>query len=176
MAGIIAVYGLVVSVLIAGDSTLLPYLPPPCSLAHKSCSVTVSPDTPYPLYNGFIHLAAGLCCGLTGLAAGYAIGIVGDSVSLCSISRWPTPSVDAADTHIEHVTSLGCSCLRVRIKSLRHNGPHPHLLRSSGVIRVSLPYSPVSMTGTDLPDAPFRLIVALIMHTTTKETAAFCTM
>jgi V-type H+-transporting ATPase 16kDa proteolipid subunit len=34
----------------------------------------------YPLFTGFVHLAAGLACGLTGLSAGYAIGIVGDSV------------------------------------------------------------------------------------------------
>lgn len=60
MAGIIAVYGLVVSVLIIGG---------------------LSPDQPYSLYAGFIHLAAGLSCGLTGLAAGHAIGIVGDAVS-----------------------------------------------------------------------------------------------
>ncbi|KAF8319726.1 V-type ATPase [Clavulina sp. PMI_390] len=58
MAGIIAVYGLVVSVLIAAG---------------------MDPEQPYSLYSGFIHLAAGLACGLTGLAAGYAIGIVGDS-------------------------------------------------------------------------------------------------
>ncbi|RPD62384.1 V-type ATPase [Lentinus tigrinus ALCF2SS1-7] len=57
MSGIIAVYGLVVSVLIAGG------LKP----------------TDYPLYAGFIHLGAGLACGFTGLAAGYAIGYVGDS-------------------------------------------------------------------------------------------------
>lgn len=30
--------------------------------------------------SGFVHLGAGLCVGLTGLAAGYAIGIVGDVV------------------------------------------------------------------------------------------------
>lgn len=31
-------------------------------------------------YNsGFVHLAAGSCVGLTGLAAGYTIGIVGDA-------------------------------------------------------------------------------------------------
>lgn len=60
MAGIIAVYGLVVSVLIIGS---------------------VSPDQPYSLYAGAIHLAAGLSCGLTGLAAGHAIGITGDAVS-----------------------------------------------------------------------------------------------
>jgi V-type H+-transporting ATPase proteolipid subunit len=59
MAGIIAVYSLVISVLIAGD------LEPP-------------PGANYSLFNGFMHLAAGLSVGLTGLAAGYAIGVVGD--------------------------------------------------------------------------------------------------
>jgi V-type H+-transporting ATPase proteolipid subunit len=58
MSGIIAVYGLVVSVLIASG---------------------LNPQEPYPLAYGFIHLAAGLSCGLTGLAAGYAIGHVGDA-------------------------------------------------------------------------------------------------
>ncbi|RDB14831.1 V-type proton ATPase subunit c' [Hypsizygus marmoreus] len=57
MSGIIAVYGLVVSVLIAGS------LKP----------------VDYSLFAGFTHLGAGLACGMTGLAAGYAIGIVGDS-------------------------------------------------------------------------------------------------
>jgi len=57
MSGIIAVYGLVVSVLISG-------------------SVTVKD---YSLFAGFVHLGAGLACGFTGLTAGYAIGIVGDS-------------------------------------------------------------------------------------------------
>ncbi|KAG7009398.1 V-type proton ATPase 16 kda proteolipid subunit 2 [Physcia stellaris] len=59
MAGIIAVYSLVISVLIAGD------VKPP-------------PDR-YSLFDGFMHLGAGLSVGLTGLAAGYAIGIVGDA-------------------------------------------------------------------------------------------------
>ncbi|KAJ2916145.1 hypothetical protein MD484_g4276, partial [Candolleomyces efflorescens] len=57
MSGIIAVYGLVVSVLIAGS---------------------LSPHN-YSLFSGFVHLAAGLACGFTGLAAGYAIGHVGDA-------------------------------------------------------------------------------------------------
>ncbi|KAG9234101.1 vacuolar ATP synthase-like protein 16 kDa proteolipid subunit [Amylocarpus encephaloides] len=59
MSGIIAVYSLVIAVLIAGD------MGPP-------------PDLNYSLFNGFMHLACGLSVGLTGLAAGYAIGIVGD--------------------------------------------------------------------------------------------------
>lgn len=62
---VIAVYGLVVSVLIAG---------------------ALSPSEPYSLFGGFIHLSAGLACGMTGLAAGYAIGIVGDVVSVTGIS------------------------------------------------------------------------------------------
>ncbi|EER43754.1 vacuolar ATP synthase proteolipid subunit [Histoplasma ohiense] len=56
MAGIIAIYGLVVAVLIAND------LKPKISL-----------------FTGFIQLGAGLSVGLSGLAAGFAIGIVGDA-------------------------------------------------------------------------------------------------
>ena len=59
MAGIVAIYGLVVSVLI-------------------SSNVTAASDG-YTLYKGFVHLGAGLSVGLSGLAAGYAIGIVGDA-------------------------------------------------------------------------------------------------
>ena len=61
MSGIIAVYALVVAVLIAGN------MKPP-------------PEVNYSLFNGFLHLACGLSVGLTGLAAGYAIGTVGDTV------------------------------------------------------------------------------------------------
>lgn len=32
-----------------------------------------------PLYTGFVQLGAGLSVGLSGLAAGFAIGIVGDA-------------------------------------------------------------------------------------------------
>ncbi|KAK3112137.1 v-type proton ATPase 16 kDa proteolipid subunit 2 [Teratosphaeriaceae sp. CCFEE 6253] len=60
MSGILAVYSLVVAVLIAGN------LKPP-------------PQEHYSLFNGIMHLACGLSVGLTGLAAGYAIGVVGDS-------------------------------------------------------------------------------------------------
>lgn len=59
MSGIIAVYSLVIAVLIAGDM-----IPPP--------------ENHYNLFTSFLHLASGLSVGLTGLAAGYAIGIVGD--------------------------------------------------------------------------------------------------
>jgi len=58
MAGIIAIYGVVVAVLIAGQ-------------------IEAAPG--YSLYKGFVHLGAGLSVGLSGLAAGYAVGIVGDA-------------------------------------------------------------------------------------------------
>lgn len=56
MAGIIAIYGLVVSVLISNK------------LSQR-----------VPLSDSFIQLGAGLSVGLAGLAAGFAIGIVGDA-------------------------------------------------------------------------------------------------
>lgn len=58
MAGIIAIYGLVVAILLAGKLAEAPA---------------------YSLYHGFVHLGAGLAVGLSGLAAGFAIGIVGDA-------------------------------------------------------------------------------------------------
>lgn len=59
MAGIIAIYGLVVSVIIGQK-------------------VKAASDG-YTFFNAFAHLGAGLAVGLSGLAAGYAIGIVGDA-------------------------------------------------------------------------------------------------
>ncbi|CCO37995.1 V-type H+-transporting ATPase 16kDa proteolipid subunit [Rhizoctonia solani AG-1 IB] len=56
MAGIIAIYGLVVSVVISDN--LHPKM---------------------PLFTSVIQLGAGLSVGLSGLAAGFAIGIVGDA-------------------------------------------------------------------------------------------------
>ena len=56
MAGIIGIYGLVVSVLISNG------------LKQESS-----------LFANFIQLGAGLAVGLSGMAAGFAIGIVGDA-------------------------------------------------------------------------------------------------
>ncbi|XP_030371997.1 V-type proton ATPase 16 kDa proteolipid subunit-like [Scaptodrosophila lebanonensis] len=56
MAGIIAIYGLVVAVLIAG-----------------------SIDKDYTIQKGYVQFGAGLAVGLAGLCSGIAIGIIGDS-------------------------------------------------------------------------------------------------
>lgn len=45
---------------------------------HKRISYHVYFDI-YFLYRSFLHLGAGLAVGLSGLAAGFAIGIVGDA-------------------------------------------------------------------------------------------------
>lgn len=50
----------------------------------SSHHATVDPLKDYPLYTGFVHMGAGIACGMTGMAAGYAIGCVGDAV--CSSS------------------------------------------------------------------------------------------
>lgn len=92
MSGIIAVYALVVAVLIAGS------MKPP-------------PDMHYSLYNGCMHLACGLSVGLTGLAAGYAIGIVGDSV--CE---------EEDDVWINLTLSSGRTCIHAAVENIRWNG------------------------------------------------------
>merc|ERR1739848_892709 len=57
MAGVLGIYGLIISVVISGAVT----------------------PADYTMYDGYAHLASGLACGLSGLAAGMAIGIVGDA-------------------------------------------------------------------------------------------------
>merc|ERR1712127_732328 len=50
----------------------------------------------YSVYTGMAHLCAGLCCGLSGLAAGGCIGIVGDygvrsvGYRASNITLWPS--------------------------------------------------------------------------------------
>lgn len=60
MAGIIAIYGLVVAALIAGG-------------------ISEPKENGYSLFKSFLQLGAGLSVGLSGLAAGFAIGVVGDA-------------------------------------------------------------------------------------------------
>jgi len=58
MAGVVGIYGLIISVIIATN---------------------VKDESDYTEFKGFAHLGAGLAVGLSGLAAGMSIGIVGDA-------------------------------------------------------------------------------------------------
>lgn len=62
MAGVLGIYGLIVSVIITQA------ISPPAEGTGNT----------YSTYNGYTHLAAGLCCGLSCLAAGGTIGVLGD--------------------------------------------------------------------------------------------------
>lgn len=64
MAGVLGIYGLIVAVILT--QAVLP--PSQDAMANQ-----------YSSYNGYVHLAAGLCCGLSCLAAGGTIGILGDT-------------------------------------------------------------------------------------------------
>lgn len=63
MAGVNGIYGLITSIVVLGSIT--------------------APDqggnNKYSLYSGCAHLAAGVCCGLSGLGSGACIGVAGDS-------------------------------------------------------------------------------------------------
>lgn len=62
MAGVLGIYGLIVAVIIT-----------------QSISTPGNGGyTTYSLYTSYAHLAAGLCCGFSCLAAGGTIGVIGD--------------------------------------------------------------------------------------------------
>mmetsp|Transcript_18255 Transcript_18255/g.29459 ORF Transcript_18255/g.29459 Transcript_18255/m.29459 type:complete len:204 (+) Transcript_18255:99-710(+) len=63
MAGVLGIYGLIVSVIITQSIS----------------SPGGDASNTYSLYNGYTHFAAGLCCGLSCLAAGGTIGVIGDA-------------------------------------------------------------------------------------------------
>ena len=68
MAGVNGIYGLITSIIILGGIAK-----PDQTGAYQ-----------YSFYTGAAHLASGLCCGLSGLGSGMAIGIAGDAaVSAC---------------------------------------------------------------------------------------------
>mmetsp|Transcript_21170 Transcript_21170/g.31583 ORF Transcript_21170/g.31583 Transcript_21170/m.31583 type:complete len:220 (-) Transcript_21170:541-1200(-) len=63
MAGVIGIYGLIVAVILSE------------AINKPEDSTRVNT---YSIYTAMAHLCAGLCCGISGLAAGGCIGIVGD--------------------------------------------------------------------------------------------------
>jgi len=65
MAGILGIYGFIVAVLLGQN------------ISPDKFTKTTTPGEEF--YKGYAYLAAGLCCGFSSLAAGLAIGIVGDA-------------------------------------------------------------------------------------------------
>merc|ERR1719281_1023276 len=63
MAGVLGIYGLITSVIINGH---------------------IEPISKYSAYSGYAHLGAGLVVGLSALAAGLAIGVIGDAGVRCN--------------------------------------------------------------------------------------------
>ena len=66
MAGVLGIYGLIIAVIIGSSVN------PMSTAAGRTHS-------DFSAYTGFAQLGAGLCCGMSCLAAGLAIGIVGDA-------------------------------------------------------------------------------------------------
>ncbi len=100
-----------------------------------------------------MHLAAGLSVGLTGLAAGYAIGVVGDVVSFDCTGR-------VISIFLLH---LGGTVIHVAIQNFRGHGFDLDFCRGFGFIWVGKSDEyPIQVISNDA-----RLIVALILNTRT---------
>jgi len=62
MAGVLGIYGLIVAVIVVQD------IRKPDQYGYNT----------YSSFNGYVHLASGLCCGISCLVAGGTIGMIGD--------------------------------------------------------------------------------------------------
>ena len=67
MAGVLGIYGLITSVILSSQ------------IQGPTNKDSVGIHGTYTAFDGYRHLASGLTCGLSGLAAGMAIGVVGDA-------------------------------------------------------------------------------------------------
>ena len=72
MAGILGIYGLIASIIMVYSSSV-------CTRPSPVVFPVTNGITHYTSYAGYGHLAAGLSCGLSCLAAGMSIGIAGDA-------------------------------------------------------------------------------------------------
>jgi len=63
MSGVLGIFGLIVAIIIGGSVS----------------GPTIEGYTTYSLFSAWSHFSAGICCGGTCLAAGYATGIAGEA-------------------------------------------------------------------------------------------------
>ena len=79
MAGILGIYGLIIAVLFNGDIKKTDF--------EGLVAMGSGTQANYSAYKGFQQLGAGLCCGMSSLAAGLAIGVVGDAAVRANAQR-----------------------------------------------------------------------------------------
>jgi len=80
MAGVLGIYGLITAVILSGAIGKMEPAMYKAGAASSGKVVGVNAIyNTYAAFDGFRHLASGLTCGLSGLAAGMAIGVVGDA-------------------------------------------------------------------------------------------------
>ena len=76
--------------------------------------------TKFSSFSGYAYPSAGLCCGLSGLAAGMAIGVVGDA---------------------------GVRAVGQQEKLVRRHDPHPHLRGGAGIARLIVALIPLAQSA-----------------------------
>ncbi len=84
MAGILGIYGLIIAVILQGRVTSTPeqdviYNSQGMKDSHSRTGIPICDSWTYSCYYGYRHLAAGLCCVLSSLAAGLCLGVAGDA-------------------------------------------------------------------------------------------------
>lgn len=131
MAGVLGIYGLITAVIINGKMDA----------------------ASYSAYSGYAHLGAGLTVGMSSLAAGLAIGIVGDA-GVRANAQQPRLFVGAEtwNRYLEHPracfipilegkqwtmpyfsSTIGVKCV-LGLGSLLRDDPDPDLRRGSGLV------------------------------------------
>ena len=91
MAGVNGIYGLITAIILIG------------SMAKPTAT-----GNTYSLYTGFGHLAAGMCCGLTAMGSGMAIGLAGDqSVRSCGALDYESKKLQVVASHHHHGAGAG---------------------------------------------------------------------
>eukprot|EP00850_Spirogloea_muscicola_P006281 SM000029S10576 [mRNA] locus=s29:810395:811168:- [translate_table: standard] len=102
MAGVLGIYGLIIAVIIATG---------------------INPSAkPYFFFDGYAHLSSGLSCGLAGLSAGMAIGIVGDA-GVRYVPPWTLLSRLDASPPVIADKQFGHCCRIVYALSRQHTIP-----------------------------------------------------
>merc|ERR1711981_1105683 len=70
MAGVLGMYGMIIAILLKGNIKQVEY---------NATTLNDGSGWDYNYYTAYKQLGAGLCCGLSSLAAGLCIGVVGDA-------------------------------------------------------------------------------------------------